>query len=56
MVARVKVVWAFIHNCVAHPLLFWSGDARWAVRLHDHSARSAWPGRDLRAAPKGWGR
>lgn len=31
----------FAHHCVAHPLLFWTGDATWAVRLHDLTARYA---------------
>ena len=35
--------WSFVHNCIAHPLLFWTGDAGWAVSLHDHSAKTAWP-------------
>jgi hypothetical protein len=34
--------WAFVHNCVAHPCLFWTREARWAVRLHDASAKKAW--------------
>jgi len=38
----VRTVADFLHNCVAHPLLFWSGDARWAVWLHDETARIAY--------------
>ena len=34
----VRAVAGFVHNCVAHPLLFWTGDARWAVWLHDETA------------------
>jgi hypothetical protein len=33
----------FVHNCIAHPLLFWTREARWAVRLHDRSAAIAYP-------------
>lgn len=25
----------FVHQCIAHPLLFFTREARWAVRLHD---------------------
>lgn len=32
-------MWSFIHNCIAHPLLFWTLNAKWAVRLHDWSSR-----------------
>lgn len=28
----------FIHNCIAHPLLFFSCGARWAIRFHDWTA------------------
>lgn len=33
----------FLHNCIAHPLLFWSGEAHWATRFHDWTAQKAWP-------------
>lgn len=29
---------AWLHNCVAHPLLFWTSNANWAVSLHDWTA------------------
>lgn len=29
--------WRFVHNVIAHPLMFFANDARWAVRLHDWS-------------------
>lgn len=34
---------SFLHNCIAHPLLFWSGEARWVTRFHDWTAKKAWP-------------
>lgn len=35
----MKSVWySWLHNCVAHPLLFWTANSRLAVRLHDWSA------------------
>jgi len=33
-----KYIWSFIHNCVAHPLLFFSVNSNWAVRFHDFSS------------------
>lgn len=41
-----------VHNCVAHPLLFLSGDAAWAVWLHDTTARIAYPGRPIPPRPR----
>jgi hypothetical protein len=29
--------WEFVHQCVAHPLLFVTAEAGWAVRLHDRT-------------------
>lgn len=46
-----RFVWSFIHNCVAHPLMWFTADAQWAVRLHDYSALTAWPERLLRRPP-----
>lgn len=32
----MKALWfSWLHNCVAHPLLFWMATASWAVRFHD---------------------
>ena len=31
----------FTHNCIAHPLLFWTGDSSFAVWLHDVSSPAA---------------
>lgn len=30
--------YSFLHNCVAHPLLFFSGNSAWAIRFHDWSS------------------
>ena len=30
-----ELFWDFVHQCVAHPLLFFTREAQWAVRLHD---------------------
>ena len=35
----MKQFWSFIHNCVAHPLLFWTGEARWATWFHNETAK-----------------
>lgn len=37
------MIWEFIHNAVAHPLLAFSFNARWAVRFHDWTSKKAWP-------------
>jgi len=31
-------MWRFLHNCIAHPLLFFTCDAKWSVRFHDYSS------------------
>jgi hypothetical protein len=49
----VLVLAAFVHHCVAHPLLFWSRDAGWAVWLHDASARVAFRSAPLLRPPNG---
>ncbi len=33
----MRLFWSFVHNCISHPLLFWTGDVRWAVVFHDWS-------------------
>lgn len=33
-----RTAWRFVHNVLAHPALFFSGDARWAIRFHDWSS------------------
>jgi hypothetical protein len=33
----------FAHNCVAHPLMFFTRNAAWSVRFHDWTAGIAWP-------------
>jgi hypothetical protein len=33
----------FLHNCIAHPLLFMTRNHRWADRFHDWTAKIAWP-------------
>lgn len=35
--------WSFVHNCIAHPLLFLTADSQLAIRLHDYSGERAWP-------------
>lgn len=41
----------FVHNCVAHPALYWTGDHPAAVWLHDRTAEIAYPGRPIPARP-----
>lgn len=35
-----RLLLEFLHHCVAHPALFFTGDAQWAVVLHDWTAPS----------------
>lgn len=39
----MKKLFAFAHHCIAHPLLFWTAASTWSARLHDWTARLAWP-------------
>ena len=35
--------YSFLHNCVAHPLLFWTASSRWSLRFHDWSSHKMHP-------------
>ncbi len=48
---RARAVAGFVHNVIAHPLLFFTGSAAWVIWLHDWSARVAWPQRPIRPSP-----
>lgn len=38
MLARaLRLGLEFVHQCISHPLLFFTGEARWVVRFHDWS-------------------
>ena len=39
----MRFLWSFVHNCVAHPLLWLTGHSKWATRLHDYSGEKAYP-------------
>ncbi len=36
-------MFSFLHNCIAHPLLFWTGEARWVCSFHEWTGKKAWP-------------
>lgn len=36
-------MWKFVHHVISHPLRWLTCDAEWVMKLHDHSARRAWP-------------
>jgi hypothetical protein len=38
-----RIICLYLHQCCAHPLLFWTSNATWAVRFHDATARFAFP-------------
>ncbi len=33
-----KYWWMFVHNCIAHPLLFFTLNSKIAIRFHDYSS------------------
>lgn len=35
--------WSFVHNCIAHPLMFLFRYPRWSERFHDWTGVKAWP-------------
>ena len=37
------MLYEFLHNCVAHPAMFFSRNAKWAMAFHDSTAKKAWP-------------
>ena len=37
-------MYSFLHNCLAHPLLWLTRESKLAVRFHDWTASLAWPG------------
>lgn len=39
---RIRAVWAFLHDAVAHPLLALTGCANWAVRFHEWTSRKSY--------------
>lgn len=39
----MRLLFDFLHNCVVHPLLFWTRDSGFANRLHNWTAAKAWP-------------
>ncbi len=47
----IRVLANLAHNCVAHPLLAFTGDHPAAVKLHDATARLAYPGRPIPPRP-----
>lgn len=40
---KERLLWAVLHDAVAHPVLALSGYSQWAMRFHDFTSRKAWP-------------
>lgn len=40
---RENFFWAFVHDCIAHPLMALTGYAAWALRFHNYTSHRAWP-------------
>ena len=41
--AEQRLLWAVLHDAVAHPLMALTGYCALAVRFHDYTSRKAWP-------------
>ena len=41
--ADQRLVWALVHDVIAHPLMALTGYCRLALRFHDYTSRKAWP-------------
>lgn len=40
---RQRLLWALVHDGLAHPLMALAGWPRWALRFHDWTSHKAWP-------------
>lgn len=38
-----RLLWALIHDGIAHPLMALTLFSRWAIRFHDWTSSKAWP-------------
>lgn len=38
-----RLLWALVHDAVAHPLMALAGWPKWALRFHDWTSHKAWP-------------
>lgn len=38
----MKILFDFLHNCVAHPILFFTMNSKWANWFHDWTAEKAY--------------
>lgn len=37
----MKIIWEFVHNTIAHPLMGISFNSEWSVLFHDYTAEKA---------------
>lgn len=38
-----RLLWAIVHDGLAHPLMALTGYCRWSLAFHDYTSRKAWP-------------
>jgi hypothetical protein len=38
-----RLLWALLHDAVAHPLMGLTNYSKWSLRFHDFTSRRAWP-------------
>lgn len=40
---KENMLWAFIHDAIAHPLMALTDYSFWSIRFHDYTSHHAWP-------------
>jgi hypothetical protein len=40
---KERLLWAVLHDALAHPVMALSGYSKWAKRFHDYTSHKAWP-------------
>ena len=38
-----RLLWALVHDGLAHPLMALTGWSKWSLRFHDWTSHKAWP-------------
>lgn len=41
--AEQRLIWAIIHDGLAHPLMALTGYCHWSLAFHDYTSHKAWP-------------
>ncbi len=46
--ANERLLWALVHDLIAHPLMALTLWCRWSVAFHDWTSKKAWPRTEAR--------